>query len=183
MGARAQRRLLSGRRLISRNRSSPLLSSHSSPLLLNSFLFSCPFLSLSFCHFLFIPSPLLFFPSFVSHLNSSSSAPSPLFIIHLLLSPAWHASLLPSFSLLFFSFPLTFPPHHCPPLLYLPFITSAPLFPEFSSSVCQSSPFLLPSFCFSSLAAVHLLSSSVSSTSNSTTRPVHPQFSPDSHVV
>lgn len=172
MGTGARRKLLSGLRLISRN--------HSSPFLSNSFLSNSPFPLLVILSFP-LDSSLLFFPpsyahasSFVSHFNSSSSASCPLFIIHLLFSPAWHAPLLLCFSLLFLSFPLTFPPHHCPPLLYLPFITSAPLFLDFSFSVCQSSSFLLLSFCFSSQTSVHLLSS----TFNSTTTPVNPQFFP-----
>lgn len=71
--------------------------------------------------------------------------------------PTWHAALLVAFSLLFLSLPLTFPPHHWPLLLYLPFITSALLL--FSHSVCQSSSFLSCRFFSCTAVFVSFLSS------------------------
>lgn len=115
MGSRAQRKLLSGRRLVSCNHSSP-------PYLLSSLFSSLtfPLLSSSFCHFI-----SSFFP-----FDASSLFFSALYAIHHLRPPLHVTPLL---------FSLTLTPHPWPPPLYLSFIFSSPLF----YLACISSPLLL----------------------------------------
>lgn len=111
----------------------------------------------------FITLVLLFMLLLFLSLSLQHLIPSTLFIIPLLLSSTWHASVLPSFSLVFFSFPLTFPPDHCPPpFIYhsSPLVSSSRYSPPLygnhppSSSCHPASPLISP------LMSSHRLSSS-----------------------